>query len=55
MGRKQEITEILEMKEMIGIEEEDWRGSGVWEITQIKERHEGWILERLDRLGRDGT
>ena len=44
------------MKQISGIDEEDLRGLGEFEeIKQIKERYEGWILRRLDRLGIDGN
>ena len=43
-----------EMKEISGIDKELWSGSGkFWEIRQIMERYEGWILGRLERLGKD--
>ena len=43
------------MKQISGINEEDWRGSGEFEeIKHIKERYEGWILRKLDILGSDG-
>ena len=57
MGRKQEITEILERDERDWWDRwEDWRGSGEFgRLNRLSRdtRHEGWILGILDRLGRE--